>query len=98
MYNFYSNGEKFKRVVLNYIIISNVVNDKFEIQGINSTRINILIYIVNNNNELIELFDYNTVEVIYNDNISVLKSDRNKNNISSNLGKIDENKKIFHLI
>ena len=74
VYNFYSNDEKFKRVVLNHNIISNVVNDKFEIQGINSTRINILIYIVNNNknNKLIELFDYNTVQVIYNDNIDVL--------------------------
>ena len=92
-YNFYSNGEKFKRVVLNHNIISNVANDKFEIQGINSTRINILIYIINNNknNKLIELFDYNTVQVIYNDNIDVLKSDRNKNNISSNLSKINDN-------
>ena len=43
-YNFYNNGKKFKRVVLNHNIISNVVNDKFDIQGINSTRINILIY------------------------------------------------------
>ena len=70
------------------------MNDKFDIQGINSTRINILIYIVNNNknNKLIELFDYNTVQVIYNDNIDVLKSDINKNNISSNLEIIDTNK------
>ena len=38
------------------------------------------------------LFDYNTVQVIYNDNIGTLKSDINKSNISSNLEKIDENK------
>ena len=92
-YNFYSNRKKFKKVVLNHNIISNVVNDKFQIQGINFTRINILIYIVNSNknNKLIELFDYNTIQVIYNDNIDVLKSDTNKNNISSNLGKISTN-------
>ena len=70
------------------------MNDKFDIQGINSTKINILIYLVNNNkdNKSIELFDYNTVQVIYNDNIDTLKSDANKNNISTNLEKIDTNK------
>ena len=85
---------KILRVVLNHNIISNVVNDKFDIQGINSTRINILIYMLNNNknNKLIELFDYNTVQVIYNDNIDVLKSDTNKNDISSNLEIINTNK------
>ena len=94
VYNFYSNNKKFKKVVLNHNITSNVVNDKFNIQGINSTRINILIYIVNNNkkNKFIELFDYDTVQVIYKDNIDVLKSDINKNNISSNLEIINTNK------
>ena len=94
VYKFYNNGKKFKEVRLNYNIISNVVNDKFDIQGINSTKINILIYLVNNNknNNSIDLFDYNTVQVIYNDNIDTLKSDTNKNNISSNLGIINTNK------
>ena len=94
VYNFYGNNEKFKRVELNHNIISNVVNDKFDIQGIDSTKINILIYVVNNNinNKTIELFGNNTVEVIYNDNIITLKSDTNKNNISSNLKLIDTNK------
>ena len=70
------------------------MNDKFDIQGINSTKINILIYLVNNskNNKSIDLFDYNTVQVTYNDNINTLKSDTNKNNISSNLGIINTNK------
>ena len=92
VYNFYGDNKKFKRVVLNHNIITNVVYDKFEIQGINSTRINILIYIVNNdkNNKLTESFD-NNIQVIYNDNIDVLKSDMNKNNISSNLTKINDN-------
>ena len=54
VYIFYSNNKKFKRVVLNHNITSNVVNDKFNIQGINSTRMNILIYVVNNNNKKID--------------------------------------------
>ena len=99
-YKFHNNSKKFKEVRLNHNIISNVVNDKFNIQGINSTRINLLIYLVNNNrdNKSIELFDYNTVQVIYNDNIDTLKSDKNKNNISSNLEIINTIKVIFHLI
>ena len=94
VYKFYKNSKKFKEVRLKHNIISNVVNDKFDIQGINSTRINLLIYLVNNNkdNKLVESFDYNTVEVINNDNIDILKFDINKNDISSNLGKIDNNK------
>ena len=71
-----------------------MVNDKFDIQAINSTKINLLIYLVNNNkdNKSIELFDYNTVQVIYNDNIDTLKSGINKSNISSNLEIINTNK------
>ena len=51
VYKFYNNSKKFKEVRLNHNIISNVVNDKFNIQRINSTRINLLIYLVNNNND-----------------------------------------------
>ena len=95
IYKFYNNYQKFKEVKLNHNIISNVVNDKFDIRGVNSTKINLLIYLVNNNrdNKSSVLFDYNTVQVIYNDNIDTLKSDINKSNSSSNLEKIDENKK-----
>ena len=91
IYKFYNNYQKFKEVKLNHNKILNVVNDKFDIQGINSTRINILIYLVSNNkdNKSIELFDYNTVQIIHNDNIDTLKSDTNKSNISSNLGMIN---------
>ena len=82
VYKFYNNSKKFKEVRLNHNIISNFVNDKFNIQGINFTKISILKYLVNNDkdNKSIELFDYNTVQVIYNDNIDTLKSDTNKNN------------------
>ena len=94
IYKFYNYYQKFKEVKINHNIISNIVNDKFNIRGVNSTKINLLIYLVNNNkdNNSIELFDYNTVQVIYNDNIDTLKPDTNKENISDNLEKIDENK------
>ena len=41
MYKFYNNYQKFKEVKINYDKISNVVNDKFDIQAINSTKINL---------------------------------------------------------
>ena len=94
VYKFYNMNKKFKEVRLDHNIISNVVDDKFDIQGINSTKINLLIYLVNNNknNKSVELFDYNTGQLIYNDNIDILKSDTNKNNIASNLEIINTNK------
>ena len=94
IYKFYNNYQKLKEVKLNHNNISNVVNDKFDIRGVNSTKINLLIYLENNNkdNKSIVLFDYNTVQVIYNDNIGTLKSDINKSNISSNLEIINTNK------
>ena len=94
VYKFYNSNKKFKEVRLNHNKVLNVVNDKFDIQGINSTKINLLIYLVNNNkdNKSIELFDYNTVQVIYNDNIDILKSDTNESNIASNLEIINTNK------
>ena len=53
-----------------------------------------MIYLVNNNkdNKPVESFDYNTLQVIYNDNIDILKSNININSISSNLEKINTNK------
>ena len=87
---FYNNGKQFKKFGINHNIVSNVVNDKFDIQGIDSTEIKILIYILNyTDHKLIELFDENTIQVIYNE--TGLKSDINRNNISSNLSKINNN-------
>ena len=65
IYKFYNNYRKFKEVKSNHNIISNVVNNKFDIRGVNSTKINLLIYLVNNNknNKSFELFDYNTVQI-----------------------------------
>ena len=91
VYHFYNKHNKqFKKIVLKNNIISNVVNDKFDIQGVDSTEIKILTCIVNNSdNKSIELFDHNTIQVIYNE--TTLKLDINRNNISSNLSKINNN-------
>ena len=72
VYKFYNIYQKFKEVRLNHNKTSNVVNSKFNIPSINSTKTNLLIYLVNsnnNNNSSIELFDYNTIQIIYNDNV-----------------------------
>ena len=90
VYNFYNDSKNFKKVSLKHNVISNIVNDKFDIQGINSTEIKISTYLVNNgDNKKIELFDHNTIQVIYNE--TTLKSDINKNDISSNSGRITTN-------
>ena len=93
LYKFCNNNQKFKEIKLNHK--SNVINDKFDIHGVNSTRISLLIYLVNNNNNnnnsLIKLFDHNTVKTTYNDKIDTLKLDMNTANISTNSTKIKDN-------
>ena len=61
------------------------MNDKFNIPGLNSKKISLLIYLVNNNNNnsSVELYDYNTMQITYNDNIDTSKIDMNTDNISS---------------
>ena len=92
IYKFYNNNQKFKEIKLDHK--SNVINDKFNLPGVNSTRINLLIYLVNNNNNnsSANLFDYNTIQIIYDDKVDTSKIDINTNNISSNLEKINDNK------
>ena len=87
IYKFYNNNQKFKEIKLNHK--SNVINDKFNIPAVNSKRIRLLIYLVNNNdnNKTVDLFDYNTIQIIYNDYIDTSKIDIDKGNISSNLKK-----------
>ena len=94
LYKFYSNYQKFKEMQLDHNKTLNLINDKFNISGVNSKKINLLIYLINNNNNnsLVELYDYNTIQIIYNDNIDTSKIDMNTDNISSNLIKIDVNK------
>ena len=86
-YKFYNSYQKFKEIKLDHK--KNVINDKFNMHAVNSTRINLLIYLVNNekDNPKIELFDYNTVKITYKDNVDTSKIDMNTDNISSNLKK-----------
>ena len=89
---FFNNNQKFKEIKLNHK--SNVINNKFNIPAVNSTRISLLIYLANNNNDnsSAELFDYNTIQIISNDDVDTSKIDANTSNISSTLTKIGTNK------
>ena len=90
IYRFFNNRIQFKKIELQHDRSSNVINDKFEIQGIDSNRIDIAIYYENNiDNKKIELVGINTIQINYIENNS--KLDINKNNISSNKGLIETN-------
>ena len=89
IYHFHNNGKEFKNFSIYNNRISNVVKDEFEIQAVDSTEIKLLVYLINNvDYKKIELFD-NTIQIIYNE--TNLKLDINKDNIASNLGKINTN-------
>ena len=90
IYRFYNNKRQFKKVILEHDRSSNVINDKFEIQGIDSTQIEIAIYYENNiDNKIIKIIGNNTIHINYIETIS--KFDINKDNIASNLNKINDN-------
>ena len=90
VYRFFNNRIQFKKIELDHDRSSNVINDKFEIQGIDSNRIDIALYYENNtDSKKIELVGINTIQINYIENHS--KLDMNKNNISSNLEKINDN-------
>ena len=83
IYYFYNNDKVFKKISLKNDRVSNVVKDEFEFESVDSTSIKILIYLLDNSDyKKIELFGNNTIQIIYNE-IS---------DVSSNLGKINNNK------
>ena len=82
IYRFYNNKSLFKEIKTN--------DDKFEIQSIDASAIDIGIHYDNNiDNKLIKLLSNSTLQFNYINNIH--KLDINKNNIESNLIKINEN-------
>ena len=90
VYRFFNNRIQFKKIELQHDRSSNVINDKFEIQGIDSNRIDIAVYYENNtDSKKIELIGHNTIQINYIEKNS--KLDMNKNNISSNKGLIETN-------
>ena len=111
VYKFYANSTKFKEIILDHK--DTIISDEFEIKTIESSQIRISIYLVNNagNNSLIELYDRNTIQIKYLDNINTSKILKNEKNIASNLinmninedniainkGDIDYLKKIKHI-
>ena len=75
-----------KKIILDHDRSSNVINDKFEIQGIDSNEIEISVYVVNNTDNIkIALVGNNTIQINYIE--TNFKLDMNKNNISANLKK-----------
>ena len=90
VYRFFNNRIRFKKIELKHDRSSNVINDKFEIQGIDSNRIDIAVYYENNtDSKKIELIGHNTIQINYIEKNS--KLDMNKNNISSNKSLIETN-------
>ena len=90
VYRFFNNRIQFKKIELYHDRLSKFINDKFEIQGIDSNQIDIAIYYENNaDNKKIELVGNNTIQINYIENN--YKLDMNKDNISSNKGLIETN-------
>ena len=90
VYRFFNNRIQFKKIELDHDRSSNIINDEFEIQGIDSNQIDIAIYYENNaDNKKIELVGNNTIQINYIENN--YKLDMNKNYISSNKGLIETN-------
>ena len=48
IYHFYNNNKEFKKFSIYNNRISNVVKDEFEIQAVDSTKIKLLVYLINN--------------------------------------------------
>ena len=91
IYHFSSNNIKFNEIHIDHN--SNIVNDNFSIPSIESSKINVIMYLNNkkNNNSNITLHDSNNIEIIYNDFTKIPKTDYNIDNIASNLSKITTN-------
>ena len=85
---------QFKKITLNHDRSSNVINDKFEIQGIDSNEIEISVYVANNTDNIkVALIGNNTIQINYIE--TNFKLDMNKNNISANLKKKDKSSDIL---
>ena len=95
IYKFYNNNKLFKEIVLNHKnnFKDNIINDEFKIKTIDSSQIRVLIYLINNNNDnsTIELYGYNSIEIIYEDDVKTSKIDININDISTNESNIASN-------
>ena len=90
IYYFFNDNKVFRKMSFDNNRISDVVKDEFNIESIDSTSIKILIYLSGNlDYKEIELFGNNTIQIIYNE--TDLKLDVYKDNIASNLKKINDN-------
>ena len=89
VYKFYANNNKFKEIILDHK--DTIISDEFEIKTIESSQIQIKIYLVNNDgdNRLIKLYGNNNIQIKYLDNINNSKINMNINKIDKNEKKID---------
>ena len=94
IYYFFNNNNVFKKISFDNNRVSNVVKDEFNIESVDSTSIRILIYLSGNHDYTkIELFGNNTIQIIYSK--TDLKLDINKDNIASNLKKINDDSSLI---
>ena len=95
IFYFFNNTVRFNEIHIDHN--SNIVIDNFSIPSIESSKIYIRMYLnnKNSNDSNVALYDYNTLEIIYNDFTKILKTDYNIDNISSNSGKITTNEGIL---
>ena len=69
-----------------------IIKDNLVVNCENTNILGIKLLLINKEKYNIDLYKYNYIDIIYNDNIDVSLLTINKNNISSNLGKIEEKK------
>ena len=86
----------FKEIILHhndYLNNTSNIRESFNFKTPDTSKIEVYIYLVNNKNDntSIDLFDYNSIRFVYNDNVITSLIDINKNNTSSNLDKIGTN-------
>ena len=69
-----------------------IIKENFVVNCENTDRLSIKLLLTNKEKYNINLYTYNYIDIIYNDNINASLININENSISSNLGKIEENK------
>ena len=90
-YKFYNHrGVLFYSKILDHD--NGIIKDNFVVNCENTDRLSIKLLLINKEKYNIDLYTYNYIGIIYNDNINASLINTNENSISSNLGKIEENK------
>ena len=90
-YKFYNQkGVLFYSKILDHD--NGIIKENFVVNCENTDRLSIKLLLINKEKYNKDLYKYNYTDTIYNDNINASLININENAISSNLGKIEENK------